>query len=282
MLTRVLFKSLLIATGILPVGAFAQTGAAQRPDDVQTEPLPEAAVPPSSFTALIGTAGWSGHFGAPTNTTIATVVISARYRYDGLRVSGVMPYMRIESDGSFFTGIGGTPLFVAPQIRPQRRVRNGWGDLTLGASYLLPGADSRGFDLDLIGRVKLPTASDSSGLSTGKIDYSGGVELSKTLGSLTPTASVTYRVFGDTDNWQFNNGIDVTAGGSYTITPGTTLVLNYEYVQAASSYVRDSHEVIVGASTIAMRRLRVTGYASKGLSEGAANISGGVSLSVTF
>jgi hypothetical protein len=88
--------------------------------------------------------------------------------------------MHIRRDGTFFAGLGGTPLFVAPNIRPVKRVGNGRGDLTLGASYLLPGRERRSFDLKLTGRVKIPTASKASQLSTGKTDSSGGVSYPKT------------------------------------------------------------------------------------------------------
>lgn len=265
---------------LMPSLATAQTVASQREAQpiVPDEPLSVL----SSLTLSVGGAAWHGDFGAPTDTTISSAIVSARYQRDGLRLSAVIPYMRIESDGSFFAGIGGTPLFVAPQIRPLRRVREGWGDLTLGASYLLPGGETRGFDIDLTGRIKVPVASASSQLSTGKVDYSAGAEVSKTFGSLTPSVSVTYRVFGDTSVWNLRNGVDVSAGGSYALGRSTALVVNYEYVQASSGYITDSHELVAGASTGLTRRLRLTGYLSKGLSDGAADVSGGASLALRF
>lgn len=237
---------------------------------------------PSSLTLSVGGAAWHGNFSAPTDTTISSAIVRTRYQRGGLRLSALVPYMRIESDGSFFAGIGGIPLFVAPQVRPARRVREGWGDLTLGASYLLPGGEVRGFDIDLTGRVKLPVASDSSGLSTGKVDYSAGAELSETIGRLTPSASVTYRVFGDNAIWRFRNGVDVSAGGSYALSRTTALLLNYEYVEESSGYITDSHDLLAGASARLTGRLRVTGYLFKGLSDGAADVSGGASLAIRF
>lgn len=273
----------LALAGLLFSGAAqAQQTNGEWSTSVPPESLQVNSGPDSTFTGSFGVSGWSGDFGAPTNTDISSVITSVRYQNGGLRLSALIPRMRIESNGSFFAGIGGTPLFVAPEVRAPRRVRKGWGDLTLGASYLLSGGEQRGFDVDLTGRVKLPTASDGSELSTGKVDYSAGVEVSKTVGRFIPTASVTYRIFGDNKVWRFRNGFDVTAGASYIVAPSTAIVLNYEYVAASSRFIDDSHEVVLGASTPILPRLRLTAYGSKGLSDGAADVSGGVSLALTF
>lgn len=273
---------LALAGSLLAGSAHAQQAVAQQPGDVGPEPIETSGPSDPSLTASVGVSGWSGDFGAPTETNITSAIIGVRYQRGGLRLSALIPRMRIESDGSFFAGLGGTPLFVAPGIPANRRVRKGWGDLTLGASYLLPGAETRGFDVDLTGRIKLPTASDSSGLSTGKVDYSAGVEVSKSYGPLTPAASVTYRVFTDSGPWRFYNGFAVTAGASYVVAPSTAVVATYEYAAATNRFIDDSHEAILGVSTQIVPRLRVTGYASKGLSDGAADVSSGVSLAFTF
>ncbi len=191
--------------------------------------------------------------------------------------------MRIKSDGTFFAGLGGTPLFVAPGIRSLPRVRSGLGDITLGAAYALPNPEARGFDLEVSGRVKLPTASDSSQLSTGKADYSVGADVSKTMGRITPNLSATYRTYGDTRLWQFRNGFDVMAGVAYAVTPKSAVIVSYEYVQAASRFIGDSHEIVVGTSLpVGGDRFRLSGYGAAGLSRSAADVSGGISLSATL
>ena len=265
-----LLLGLQAALSSLPATAVAQTAAS-----ASTEALP------NELSVFAGASAWSGHFGAPTRTNIWSVLVGARYQIGGLRVSASIPRMRIESDGSFFAGLGGTPLFVAPKVTPVRRIRQGWGDTTLNASYLLPNGGQRGIDVELSGSVKIPTASRASGLSTRKVDYAGGVNISKTVGRLTPLASVEYRVFGNNSTWHFRNGFNVSAGTSYAVTDRTALLLTYEYSQASSDFIRDAHEVVLGASTpLARNRLRLTSYVSKGLSQGAAGVSGGASLSV--
>jgi len=242
-----------------------------------------ASPPASDFSISLGASMWGGDFGAPTETQISSVLLSARYRIGGLRLSASIPRMRIRSDGSLFTGINGTPLYVAPMVAPANRVRDGIGDVTLGASYLVPETSGLGFDLDLHGSVKLPTASKESQISTGKTDFSAGIGASKTFGRLTSSVSATYRFFGDTPTWNFHDGIEITAGGSYAVTDRSVLLLNYTYARAATALINDSSEIVGGFSTpLGGSQLRLTGYAAKGLSSGAADWSGGISVGFTF
>lgn len=236
----------------------------------------------SALTMSLGGAAWHGNFGAPSNTDIASVLVGVRYRKDRLRLSASLPYMRIASNGTFFTGLGGTPLFVAPTITTVARKRDGLGDLTLGGTYTVSGANWQGLNLDLTGQLKIPTAARSSQLSTGKVDYAVGTELSRSFGRWTPGVSASYRIFGDTSVWQFRNTLHTSANVTYALMPRTAVLISYDYTQAATRFVDDAHEIVAGASTPIADRMRLTGYISKGLSSGAADISGGASVSLSY
>ena len=286
-------KSYLTLAALAAAGATPATAQLAQPDDLVTE-LPNAdtdaddglsASDPaaSRFSLSVGAAAWHGDFGAPTDTDIFSVLFGARYQIGDLRLQASLPYMRIDSRGTFFSGIGGTPLFAGPNIQPADRKRDGIGDATLGASYLLGGAREGGVDVEFNGRMKLPIASDASGLSTGEFDYSLGAEVSRPFGRLTPSVSATYRFFGDTPDLRFADGIYATAGATYALTDRAALLVSYEFSEAASRFITDSHELIIGLSTpVASDRFRIAGYASTGLSRGAADVSGGASLSLAF
>jgi hypothetical protein len=236
-----------------------------------------------SLSVSLGASAWHGKFGAPSNTDISSVLLGARYKIGGLRLSASLPRMTIRSDGTFFAGLGGTPLFVAPNIASLKRKRDGLGDLTVGAAYLIPNLAGSGLDLDLSGRAKIPTATKKSQLSTGKADYAFRGELSKSLGRFTPSVSAGYRIFGDNAPWDFRNGVELTAGATYAIGDAAALLASYEYREAATQFIPDSHEVVLGFSTpLATDRLRLSAYGSAGLSQGTSDISGGVSLSVNL
>ena len=129
--------------------------------------------------------------------------------------------------------------------------------------------------------MKLPTASAGSTLSTGKTDVSAGVQLTKTFGRVAPFVSATYRVFGDPAIIDLKNGFAASAGTSIGLGKRTVTLFSYHYAAAATALVRDSHELFAGLSTgLPGSRVRVTGFATAGLSSGAAASSGGISLSL--
>lgn len=233
----------------------------------------------ATFGLSLGTSYASGDFGADTNTNIWATALGARYSLGALRLNASIPYMRIRSNGTVFTGIDSTPVVVGRGTGP-RLVHKGLGDLTLGASYALP-AMAEDTEIEVSGRIKLPTASNSSGLSSGKVDYSAGIQATRIVGKMAPFVSATYRIFGDSRDLRLNDGIAASAGTSLSVGERTILLVSYHFAQKASYLVSDAHELFAGASHgFAGNRLRLSGYLTAGLSSGAAAGSGGVSLSV--
>lgn len=232
----------------------------------------------SRFSLTAGASVSRGDYGSDTLTTIWSVPLAARFAAGNLRLSASIPLMRIKGSGTVFTGIDSTPIVIANDDTGQRTTRDGLGDLTLGASYLLPQPVG-GFDLELSGRVKVPTASDSSRLSSGKTDFSLGAEASKTIGPVTPFVSATYRFLGDTSDWQLKNGFALSAGTTFIVVDSAVAVVSYNYGEAASDFISDSHEIFAGISTpFANNRFRLTAFGTAGLSHGAADVSGGLSV----
>lgn len=223
----------------------------------------------------------SGHFGAARNTTLISAPVGIRYVVGGLRLSLVVPYMRIKSDGTVFTGIDGSPLIVAPSFPKPRRVSEGVGDPTLGLSYFVPATASIGVDLDLSLRVKVPLAATSTMVSTGKTDVAVGVQASRVIGIATPFVSITYRMFGDSGPWRLRNGLASSVGVSAPVWKAVVLIGSYNYAQSASVFVANSHELFFGVSSpIAHTALRLTAFATAGLSSGAADTATGLSVAL--
>lgn len=224
----------------------------------------------------------SGDFGVDTNTSIQAYALGARLRRGGWRLSASLPWMRIRSNATLFTGIDSTPVLVAPGTAAARRTRRGFGDLTLGAAYTLePNASA--LEVELSGRVKLNTARRSSGLTSGMTDYALGAQVTRPVGRVAPFASVTYRVLGDPQVFRLRDGFAASAGVSASVGPRTLVLTSYHYAQAATRLVSDSHEVFAGASTaIGDAGFRLTGFGTAGLSNGAASVSAGIAISQAF
>jgi long-subunit fatty acid transport protein len=186
--------------------------------------------------------------------------------------------MSIRSRSTIFTGIDSTPVLVARDTSLNKTTVRGLGDLTLGAAYVV-APEEFPVEVEFSGRVKFSTASENR-LTSGKTDYSLGADVSFPLGKVVPFASVSYRVLGDVDSYALRDGPAASAGASYAINSGTFVLASYHYSQSATRFISDSHELFAGASTrLARTPFRVTAFATKGLSQGAADVAGGVSLS---
>ncbi len=221
-----------------------------------------------------------GDFGTGSKSTIWSTAVGARVRAGDLTVSASLPWMRIESRSTIFTGIDATPVLVDTDTSPDRRTAQGLGDLTVGASYTFASSASP-VEVELSGRAKINTATQSSGLSSGKNDYAVGVDWSVPLGRITPFASFTYRFLGNTEAYTLRNGSAMSGGASYAVSSDTFVLASYHYARSATTLVDDAHELFAGASTrIARSPLRLTGFATAGLSRGAADLSAGLAVSM--
>ena len=211
------------------------------------------------------------------------MLLTGLYKVDGLRLSASLPWMRISSQSAVFAGVDGTPLVVGHTSSSDKRVREGIADLTLGAAYQIETPAAWGLDLDTFARVKLPTASDSTGLSTGKTDYSVGFQLTRPVGRLAPFVALRYRVFGDTAAIPLKDGVGASLGASYVFPNRVTVVASYDYAERASRFIADSQEITTSFTAPLPRSpLRLTGFAAAGLSSGAADVTGGLSLSLSL
>lgn len=294
------FVTLIIASGVAtPVFAQDQYGGSRQPihrwtttpvspssgtSTVSPSSVPRAMErmedPDTTIDLSLGTIYAEGKFGTTSSTTIWSSALGARLRTGNLTVSASLPWMRIRSRSTIYTGIDSTPVLVATDTAAIRRTADGFGDVTLGASYTLASQTSP-VELEISGRAKINTATQSGRLSSGENDYALGADVSVPLGRLTPFASVTYRMLGNTASYRLRDGPAASAGTSYALGSASFALLSYHYARAATRLVNDSHEMFAGVSThVPATPMRLTGFSTIGLSRGAAAVSGGVALSV--
>lgn len=234
------------------------------------------------FSISAGPAFWSGDFGGPTTSDIFVAAVSLRYDSGPLRTWATLPYMRVESDGVLFAGTDGGPILVdTTRPSPEGRVRDGLGDITVGATWSALEGRADGLAVDLTGRLKLPTASDGSGLSTGKTDVSLSADVSKPVGGVVPFVSAGYRFLGDPDGYDLRNTVSASAGLTLPLaeTADTVLLLSYDYDESATRFVDDSHALFAAISGTIGGGFTWTGYGSAGLSDGTSDFSIGALVS---
>lgn len=122
-----------------------------------------------------------------------TLATGAQVTRGRVSVIAQLPYVRVSAPANVVVSSGplGLPILVTPTQPAGTTVREGLGDLRLGAAYQLP---TRSFAASARGGVKVPTASTSKCLGTGKSDYWAGADVSTNVGRVTPFGGMSYTV----------------------------------------------------------------------------------------
>jgi len=259
-----MFRPLLVG---LSLAALASPVMAQQ----TAEPAAKSG-PSLSFTTGVDYS--SGDYGLADKTKILVVPIVARLLADDFAITGSVPYIRLDTPGGVVIGPDGKPI---PGVPTTAGKTNGFGDPTVGVKYTVPSSLVGDVDLSVGGRVKLPVASRSKGLSTGKTDYAATVEAGYTFGTVSPFVEVGYRWLGDPDGVNLRNGPTLSVGSSFAFGK-TVLITSYDYARSATASTDDSSDLFGGVAVPVGRRLTLTGYGTKGLSNGSPDYGVGLLL----
>lgn len=229
-----------------------------------------------------------GDYGEDTDTEIVYVPFTLVYlfddfaptptRRDQLELRLLVPYLYV--DGVMTAGVD------------EVTNADGIGDIRLSVVYLyypvrpeLPAAEL-GF------HTKLPSASESDALGTGKVDYALELTLFQRFGDFVPFASGGYRFIGEnTPDYRLRNGAVASAGLGWVPLPRWNLGFSYDWRQSISKrstanrrLVRadDAHELTFFGSAPLTDFLRIVPYAVAGLSEASPNYEFGFQLQLAI
>lgn len=182
------------------------------------------------------------------------------------------------SSGSSQTG--GTT--VGSNIVPSGGVsgkRSGIGDFSMAVVYTIDFGND--FYADLTGKVKLPTASRSKNIGTGKVDWTTGVDLIKDIGSTSVYIGGRRRFTGSSaakplrDVWGFGGGASVRTGKLLTVGA------DYDWQQSSAIAGSGPSSEITGWGSFRMNsKTRLMVYASKGFTTNSADFAGGMAISI--
>ncbi|HEX4738366.1 MAG TPA: hypothetical protein VH331_12480 [Allosphingosinicella sp.] len=228
-----------------------------------------AAASAAEFNATLATSLSSGRYGGAQTTDALVTAYGVQAGLNGWRLQMTFPQLQV-------SGGSGQRIVDGNIVSTGGRRRSGDGDMMLRIEHNLPVHTP--VDLAMAVQFKLPTG--ARGLTTGGTDATLSVQASKTLGPVTPFASVGYQHVGDGNGLRLKDGWTASAGTM--VTAGRTFfLLSYD----------TSHAIVPGAparSVFALagrpvgRGWSVSLYASKGLSAGAANLTTGIGLTRAF
>lgn len=229
---------------------------------------------PASLSVTTGVDYSSGDYGLPGKTKILVAPVVARLLAGDFTLTASVPYIRLDTPGGVVIGPDGQPI---PGVPSSGGRTSGFGDPTVGAKYTIPTRLVHGLDLSVGGRVKVPTASRTKGLSTGKTDFTATVEAGYTFGTVSPFVDLGYRWLGDPSGINLRNGPTVSVGSSFAFGK-TAVIASYDYARSAIATSKDSSELFGGVAVPVSQRFTLTGYGTKGLSSGSADYGLGLLL----
>jgi hypothetical protein len=231
------------------------------------------------LTATVGTEYSTGSYGQDIDTSILAVSFAAKYEVGRWTLRGSVPWLRISGpDNVVATDAGGVILPGSGE----RRTESGLGDLVLAAAYLVMQGPNAPFNLDVGGKVKLPTADEDKGLGTGEADYSVQAEAFKPLGAFTPFATLGYRHYGDPPGLDLRNVLYGSLGSAYRLSQQASVGAAYDFRDRIIDGGARLSEVSAFLSHRYRRDVRAQLYAVFGLADASPDAAVGVTLSYSF
>lgn len=236
-------------------------------------------VPPPAFQAKIetGVIYSRGDYGLTEDTTVLVAPFSLSYEGGPWTWRVTVPWLMIDGPASVIADSGAG---ASGPERPTTENESGLGDSTVSLTYKLnPGADH--LNVDLTGRIKLPTGDDDRGIGTGEIDTYAQVDLYRTYGGITPFGSIGYRWLGD-GRYLLEDGAYASGGLLFTIATGTSIGVSYEWRDAIVDGGDDAREASVFMFKRLNDRWNLNVSVMRGFTDSSADFGAGAQLSYSF
>ena len=228
--------------------------------------LPAAA---GDFAASVGMDYSSGDYG--TNRTSETwyVPVVGKYETGPLALKLTVPYLRITNPS---VGPDGEPLPGGCS-----KTESGLGDIVGSAGYaLLDGTQRGGLLLDVVGKVKLPTADEDRCLGTGETDYSVQFDVAKAFGAVTAFGTLGWKKFGDPSGTDFRDPVYASLGVASKLAPATTVGAAYDWREKVGARGDELSELALFATQKLDDSWKLQLYAVKGFSDASPDWGGGL------
>ena len=271
------------------------------------------------LTLNLGTNYSSGDYGGTDRTRIVSIPLSAKYRTGPVTMRLSVSWLSVTGTGAVVpsgiggighdggissgSGSGGTPgAFSTPcdnrggARKPEdnnvcaipatttttaaRRTEQGFGDIVAAATY--HAIDSKGLILDITGKMKFATASESKGLGSGKNDYALQAEAEQAIGKGYINGGIGHKWLGDPPGVSLRDPWFGAIGAGIKLSGVTTVGVSYDYFQSARRGGEAGQEVSLYASQRLGKTIKLNGYIFKGLSDGSADWGAGIGLGYIF
>ena len=239
------------------------------------------------FNITAGHEQTSGTYGLATETKIENTSLLVQYSNEAWLFSVYTPFVSVIGDSKVTPNSGGMLsdyIFTPMQPAAENKVvtRSGLGDISNRLSYaFFPEKDSHMY-YELMGELKLGTASVNKNLGTGENNYSLSLYGMYGKYDLKPFLSLGHLTIGDTDLVDYNDVFFAAAGFNYQINSKTLFGLTYDYQQASIDGVDDVAIINLNLSHKLNAQWSTNVYFLIGLSDSVAESGAGLALRRQF
>ena len=221
----------------------------------------------------------TGKYGLEEETEVFSIPVGLTYRDERWLYRVTIPYIFIKGP-STVVGEGGA-LGGAP-LRRTDEAESGVGDLFASATRMFGPVLAADVQLDLTGRVKLPTGMESKGLSTGQMDFYVQADVYRAIGDFMPFAALGYRILGNTPRYQLENGFYFSHGTTYRLSAATVVGASLDWRQALVEDGDAGTELTVFISHEFNETWSGQAYVLKGFTDASPEFGFGGSLNLKF
>lgn len=158
--------------------------------------------------------------------------------------------------------------------------RSGFGDVNVAMTYSFDLGGELYFEPTV--KVKLPTASKSKRLGTGKVDFTLSGDLVKDVGNASFYLHARRKFAGKPAGSTIRSTWGAGGGASIKASDGFTVGADYDWQQSAFAGRKASSEITGWANAKLSDRASLTLFAGTGLNANSADFSGGASISFRF
>lgn len=218
----------------------------------------------------------TGEYGTDHATKLLYWPVTAKWLASRGDVSLTVPYLDL-------SGANGRTVIDGSVVEGNGSGGSGLGDVSCKARYnWIEQSETMPF-IDLVARLKLPTADDKKGLGTGEIDIGFGAEVARRFAAAYIVfLDLTYTVIGDPPGVNYHNRIDTDLGLGYQFTQKLMGSVSCDFRSAISPGGSDAKSLSFLANYKVSPRVRTYGMIELGFSDGAPDYGITVGASCRF
>lgn len=201
----------------------------------------------------------TGKYGGSETTRVLVLPVTVRYDQGPWLFKLTVPYLEVTGSAGGVAGGGDGEVVLSGR---NRGTSTGLGDVVATAGYSL--WHNRDNGIDLVAKLKLPTADDAKGLGTGKRDESLQFDTYHSLGRFSLFSTLGYRWMGQPDGREYRNIAYATLGGGYGLSAATSVGLMYDFRQAVTRNQNEQGEWTLYLGRKLNKQWKIQAYAYAG------------------